>query len=73
MNHSEFQTVLDDVFGPAFGQALARTLALPTLGHLTPDELLKAGEPPQAIWQAICLEMNMEDKVFQHRVNRENR
>ncbi|AZN28918.1 DUF3046 domain-containing protein [Flaviflexus salsibiostraticola] len=73
MNHSEFHDVLADVFGPAYGQALARTLALPGLGHRTADELLEAGESPQKIWTAICSEMNIEDEAFRHRVNRDER
>lgn len=73
MNHSEFWTVLDDVFGSAYGQALAKNLALPELGHRTADELLEAGEPPLAVWGALCREMNVEDKVFHHRVNPKER
>lgn len=69
MNHSEFRQILDRVFGPAYGQALARGLALPTLGHRTPEELLEAGEPPQKVWTALCAEMNIEEQAFLHRKN----
>lgn len=69
MNHSEFHQVLDREFGPAYGQALARSLALPTLGHRTPAELLEAGESPQKVWTALCAEMNIEEQAFLHRKN----
>lgn len=67
MNHSEFRHVLDRAFGPAYGQALARSLTLPTLGHLTAEELLEAGEAPQKVWTALCSEMDIEEKAFLHR------
>lgn len=69
MNHSEFRRVLDLQFGPAYGQALARSLALPTLGHLTAEDLLDQGESPQTVWAALCAEMNIEDQSFLHRTS----
>ena len=67
MNHSEFWTVLDREFGAAYGQALARSLALPSFGHRTASDLLEAGEAPQSVWAALCAEMDIEDQTFLHR------
>ncbi|MGO1401504.1 MAG: DUF3046 domain-containing protein [Flaviflexus sp.] len=68
MNHSEFWKVVDNEFGTAYGQALTRSLALPSLGHKTAAELIEDGENPQKIWLALCEEMDLgEDHMFPHR------
>lgn len=70
MNHSEFWSVLESVFGSAYGRALAQNLALPTLGHHTASSLLDEGESPQTVWRALCEEMDLdEEAVFLHRQN----
>lgn len=74
MNHSEFWSLVDAVFGSSYGQALTRDLALPDLGHRTSTELLAEDADPQEVWLALLHETGMaEEYAYLHRVNPKER
>ena len=56
---SDFQTLMNDEFGPAYAAVLLRDLALIELGDLTGQMALAAGIEPREIWEAICKAQNV--------------
>lgn len=69
MNHSEFWSVVERVFGSAYGRALTADLALADLDYATAEDALAAGIPPQRVWLAICVEMDLDENLTHyHRV-----
>ncbi len=68
VKHSELQRALEETFGPAYGRTLAAELVLLPLGNRTPDQALAAGVPPREVWDAVCVEMDLDEKVrWRHR------
>lgn len=59
MRHSEFWTLVEDEFGPAYGRTLVRDHVVGGLGHRTAQRALDAGEHPRAVWFALCDEMEV--------------
>jgi len=54
VRYREFSDLVDEVFGPAYGQALVREQVLPRLGDRTPAQALEAGAEPRDVWHALC-------------------
>ncbi len=59
MRHSEFWSLLDEVFGAAYSRSLARDLALDGLNSRTCIEALDEGAPPRDVWHALCDQMDV--------------
>jgi hypothetical protein len=51
---SQFNQLLSDEFGDAYGQVLVRDLALTELGDQTGAQALANGEDPRIVWLALC-------------------
>src|SRR5690242_3948940 len=56
---SHFWTLMDDEFGAAYAGSLARDHVLGALGNRTVVQALADGEPPRAVWEAICIVMDV--------------
>lgn len=63
VKHSEFRQALEETFGSAYGRTLAAELVLLPLGNRTPDQALADGVPPQEVWDAVCEEMELDERV----------
>jgi len=59
VRHTEFWSLLDDVFGRDYSRSLARDLALDDLDSRTCVEALEAGVPPRDVWHAVCDQMDV--------------
>jgi hypothetical protein len=51
---SEFRELVDDEFGAGYGRTLVRDHVLQVLGDRTAEQALLGGEPPRAVWSALC-------------------
>jgi hypothetical protein len=60
MRRSEFQRAVSDEFGVR-GASLIVDLALPQFGGRTAVQALDAGEPPKAVWLALCAETDVPE------------
>lgn len=60
MRYSEFWSLVDDVFGAAYGPTLVRTQVLTPLGA-TGQEALDAGVEPRDVWRALCDAMDVPE------------
>jgi hypothetical protein len=68
----EFWQLVDEVFGPAYGRALAREQVLAALGDRTPVEALDAGLQPRDVWHALCDALDVPDaQRWGHDVDRQ--
>lgn len=54
MKLSEFQTAIDDEFGPMYGSVVVNDLVLAGVGGRTARQALAAGVPPRDVWLALC-------------------
>ena len=64
VKHSEFRQALEETYG----RSLAAELVLLPLGNRTPDQALADGVPPQEVWDAVCEEMELDERVrWRHR------
>ncbi|MBL0886522.1 DUF3046 domain-containing protein [Myceligenerans indicum] len=54
MRHSDFQKLVDEVFGSAYGRVLVREQVLPRLGNRTSQDALALGFEPRDVWHALC-------------------
>ncbi|QAY70595.1 DUF3046 domain-containing protein [Xylanimonas protaetiae] len=61
MRLREFWQLVDEVFGPGYGRALAREQVLDALGDRTSVEALEAGLPPRDVWHALCDALDVPD------------
>ena len=61
MRHREFWHLVDEVFGPGVGRALAREQVLAALGDRTPVDALDGGAQPRDVWHALCDAMDVPD------------
>ncbi len=59
VRHSVFWDLMDDEFGPGYSRTLAHDLVIDGLGDRTADQALAAGEPPRAVWDAVCEAMQV--------------
>lgn len=74
MKHSEFRSALDETFGSAYGRTLAAELVLLALENRTADQALADGVAPQLVWDAVCQEMDLDERVrWRHRGTMEPR
>lgn len=68
VKHSEFRQALEETFGPAYGRTLATELVLVPLGNRTPEQALADGVAPREVWDAVCVEMELDERVrWRHR------
>ncbi len=56
---SQFWTLMDDEFGPAYAPVLADRHVLSLLAGRTVSEALDAGVPPRQVWEALCDAMDV--------------
>jgi hypothetical protein len=54
VRYSDFDQLVDEVFGRALGRTLVSEQVLPRLGDRTPAEALSAGTEPRDVWHALC-------------------
>ncbi|MFV0633210.1 DUF3046 domain-containing protein [Demequina sp.] len=59
MRHSQFWSLIDDVFGDAYSRTLARELALDAMSSRTSVQALDDGEDPRDVWHALCDQMDV--------------
>jgi hypothetical protein len=57
---------MDHAFGPAYAKSLASDLVVGALGSRTAAEALEAGTEPQAVWQALCDALDLDDATRWH-------
>ncbi|EEZ77155.1 hypothetical protein HMPREF0972_02233 [Actinomyces sp. oral taxon 848 str. F0332] len=70
MRESEFWANLDWAFPRGRGRSLAQDLFLSELGGASPAEALREGQPPQAVWNAVCQAMDLPESYrFLHRIS----
>ncbi|MEE6280281.1 DUF3046 domain-containing protein [Georgenia sunbinii] len=68
MKYSEFRRALDETFGAAYGRTLSTELVLLPLGNRTAEQALADGVAPQEVWDAVCREMELDERVrWRHR------
>lgn len=51
---TEFWNRMNQQFGEAYAESLARDYVMSELGGRTVEQALAEGEPPKKIWQAVC-------------------
>ncbi|MEV0893342.1 MULTISPECIES: DUF3046 domain-containing protein [unclassified Promicromonospora] len=61
MRERDFWQLVDEVFGPAYGRALAREQVLPALDGRTPAVALADGDEPRDVWHALCDALDVPD------------
>lgn len=54
MRLSEFRRAVAEEFGDGYGSTLLRDLVLVEFGDHTAEQALAAGQPPRAVWIALC-------------------
>ena len=62
MRVSEFWARMDDEFGAAYAQSLARSHVMAALGDRTAVEALAAAVPPREVWLALCAAMDVPEE-----------
>lgn len=65
MKHSELRAAMDAAFG-ARASSVAEDLVLGSLEHRTAAEALAQGEPPGAVWAAICDAQELPEELRWH-------
>jgi hypothetical protein len=59
---SEFWSLVDEVFGPAYGRTLVETQVLTVLDSRTAAAALEDGETdPRDVWRALCDAMDVPE------------
>lgn len=59
---SQFWTLMDGEFGPAYSRVLADRQVLGALSGRTAAEAIEAGVPPKQVWAAICDAMDVPEQ-----------
>ncbi len=54
VRNREFWDLVDEVFGRAYGRALAQDQVLTELGDRTVVEAIEAGLEPRLVWHVLC-------------------
>ncbi|GAA1353570.1 DUF3046 domain-containing protein [Falsarthrobacter nasiphocae] len=54
MRRSDFQRLVADEFGVAYGAHVRASVHLAGVGGLTADDALAAGRDPRDVWMALC-------------------
>ena len=52
---------MDDEFGAAYAQSLARSQVMAALGGRTAVEALESGVPPREVWLTLCAAMDVPE------------
>ena len=52
---------MNDEFGPTYAGTLARDHVVGSLGNRTVLQALEDGEPPRAVWLALCDDMGVPE------------
>ncbi|HLV54153.1 MAG TPA: DUF3046 domain-containing protein [Actinotalea caeni] len=65
MKHSELRAAMEAAFG-ARATSVAADLVLGALDHRTAEQALADGEPPGAVWAAICEAQDLPDDLRWH-------
>ena len=60
---TEFWQRMDEQFGAAYAQSVAKDYVLAGLGGRTAAQALADGEDVKVIWRAICAALNLPDRV----------
>ena len=63
MREREFWQLLDEVFGHRYGRSLANDQRLFKLDDRTVVEALAAGEEPRVVWNVLCDQMDVPDRL----------
>jgi hypothetical protein len=58
---SHFWTLMNDEFGAGYAGSLARDHVIGALGNRTALQALDDGEPPRAVWLALCDDMDVPE------------
>ncbi|PWD50057.1 DUF3046 domain-containing protein [Serinibacter arcticus] len=61
MRHSEFWSVMEQVFGASYARSLGGDLVMSALDGRTADQALEAGVPPREVWEAVCDATGQDD------------
>lgn len=61
MREREFWQLLEEVFGRAYGRALAHDQKLTQLDNRTVVQALADGEEPRTVWNVLCDQMDIPD------------
>jgi hypothetical protein len=61
VRYSEFWSLVDEVFGDAYGRTLVGTQVLTELGSLTAQAALDDGIEPRLVWRALCDAMDVPE------------
>lgn len=69
MRFSEFDALVEQEFGDAYGRSLVRRHAIHALDDRTAEEAVAAGLPVRRVWDALCddLEIPVERRFLQGR------
>ncbi len=60
---TEFWQRMDEHFGSAYAQSVAKDFVLVGLGGRTVQQALTDGEDVKVIWQAICADFPVPDRL----------
>jgi hypothetical protein len=56
---SHFWSLMNDEFGESYAGSLARDHVIGALGNRTVVQALDDGEAPRAVWEALCVDMDV--------------
>lgn len=63
MRLTDFWQRMDEQFGSAYAQSVAKDFVLATLGGRTAQQALADGEDVKVIWQAICAAFPVPERL----------
>lgn len=63
VRHTEFWQRMDEHFGGAYAQSVAKDFVLAGLGGRTVQQALADGEDAKVIWQAICAAFPVPERL----------
>ncbi|SES13833.1 Protein of unknown function [Pedococcus cremeus] len=61
MRLSHFWSLMNDEFGESYAGSLARDHVIGALGNRTALQALEEGDPPRAVWLALCDDMDVPE------------
>lgn len=62
MRLSEFWTLMDQEFGPAYARTLAAGHALHALGDRTVSAAIEDGVPARTVWTTLCEDLQVPEE-----------
>ncbi|HWF82667.1 MAG TPA: DUF3046 domain-containing protein [Streptosporangiaceae bacterium] len=63
MRHTEFWRRMDEHFGSAYAQSVAKDFVLTGLGGRTVQQALADGEDVKMIWRAVCAAFPVPERL----------